>query len=503
MNAKIARGLSGPWLYYIAQMVSSAMTLLVPVLLLQYAGVGFFGVVAFASVLQACLQLCDLGLSATLTRTCATSSTESQWLHQRALLRRAEFLVLASTSLAGIFLIWPILHLYQNWSSVSATRPVSLNESLWLIMLSIVTRNQLELYRCALVGTHQLKWLAIDIFLATVLKLGVLVGLIQLDVLTLPWYFLFNIMANTLELLFARFKIFSVFSDFTHLSGRSIEAKVPWKFSLSMAFAAFLWVAFSQTDKLYLSRMWTVDQFAEFSAATLLASGVLIVTQPLQGIFSTRLATRHAEGNIELLTTDYRQATRWAGLLIWPLCAVLIFRAEDVLRVWSGSPKIAKDAAPVLIGYALGNGLVALGGVNFYLQFALGQLRWHLSGALVFLMCLIPTLVWAAERFSLNGAGVAWAGANIVFFLSWVPFVHRKILPFPYLEWLRKDVLPFFLCPTAVMLLLFPFSFSENRIFAFFELGVCYGVCAVVTALVFYESRQWVGSVFLKLIKQF
>ncbi|MBV5295903.1 MAG: lipopolysaccharide biosynthesis protein [Curvibacter lanceolatus] len=502
MNAKNPQSPAGPWLYYLSQMATSVLALMVPVLLLHYAGVSFFGVVAFATVLQACLQVSDLGLASTLTRASAMCTTETQWVQQAMLLRKAERWVAVSGSFTGLVLVWPILLIYQNWSQASATDPVSLQDSLWLIMITIATKNQLEIYRGVLVGARQLNWLAIEVLLVAVVRILLIIGLIQWGVLTLPAYFVLNIFSNLFEIFLSRSRSFSMIACFVNgyelPEGPTI---VPWRFSLSMAFAAFLWILFSQSDKLYLSHIWTIQQFAEFSAATMLASGILIVTLPVQNIVSARLATHHANGKSEYLISEYCQATRWVGLLVWPLCAVLMFRAEEILQAWTGNSVIAQHAEPVLMGYAFGNGLVALGGVTFYLQFAIGKIRLHLLGAILFLAFLLPSLALAAEFFSLKGAGAVWAGANLLFFLTWLPFVHRKILPLPYGRWLRKDVLPALLYSTIVMMLLSPLSISEHRSFAVIQLGIFYGLCLLITGCAIEDSRRWLLHSCKKIIK--
>jgi len=502
MNVKNHQSPAAPWLYYLSQMATSVLALMVPVLLLHYAGVVFFGVVAFASVLQACLQLCDLGLASTLTRGSALCSTEIQWARQAMLLRKAERWVAVSSSVTGLVLVWLIPLIYQNWSQVPAAAPVSLQDSLWLIMITIATKNQLEVYRGVLVGARQLNWLAIEVLVVAIARTLLIIGLAQWGILTLPSYFALNIFSNFSEIFFSRSKCVSILDDFMNgckLSDGPIV--VPWRFSLSMAFAAFLWILFSQSDKLYLSRTWPIQQFAEFSAATMLASGILIATLPLQNIVSARLAMQHANGELDNLISYYRQATRWMGILIWPICFILIFRAQEILQAWTGNSVIAQHAKPVLMGYAFGNGLVALGGVTFYLQFAIGQLRWHLLGALLFLAFLLPSLALAAGFFSLKGAGAVWAGANLLFFLTWLPFVHRKVLPFPYGRWLLKDVLPALFFPMVVMLVFSPLSISEHRVFAAIQLGLIYGVCLLITGCVIEDSRRWILSRCKKITK--
>ena len=79
---------------------------------------------------------------------------------------------------------------------------------------------------------------------------------------------------------------------------------------------------------------------------------------------------------------------------------------------------MATKAAPVLTLYALGNGILALGAFPYYLQFAKGDLRLHMIGNAIFVVLLIPALIWATLQYGAIGAGWAWLGANAVYLLS-------------------------------------------------------------------------------------
>jgi O-antigen/teichoic acid export membrane protein len=102
----------------------------------------------------------------------------------------------------------------------------------------------------------------------------------------------------------------------------------------------------------------------------------------------------------------------------------------------------------VLRLYAIGNGLLALGAFPFYLQYARGDLRYHLVGNLILVAALIPAIVLAAVYAGGIGAGWAWVGMNALYLLVWVAYVHAKLEPGLHWRWLKENVFKVLL-PTA------------------------------------------------------
>jgi len=91
--------------------------------------------------------------------------------------------------------------------------------------------------------------------------------------------------------------------------------------------------------------------------------------------------------------------------------------------------------------YALGNGVLSVAGFPYYLQYAKGDLRLHLIGNAIFVVLLIPPIIWAASKYGGVGAGYVWLGINLLSFVAWLPLVHRKFEPGLNLKWYGQDVL--------------------------------------------------------------
>lgn len=160
-----------------------------------------------------------------------------------------------------------------------------------------------------------------------------------------------------------------------------------------------------------------------------------------------------AAGDEDGLIRLYRNSTQLVALIATPAAVMLAVFAEEILWAWTGNANIARHAAPVLTLYALGNGVLALAAFPYYLQYAKGDLKLHLAGNALFVVILIPSLVWATWHYGMTGAGYAWLGSNVLYFLVWVPKVHARFVSGLHFRWLSQDI-SLIVCVTAAAALL-------------------------------------------------
>ena len=252
------------------------------------------------------------------------------------------------------------------------------------------------------------------------------------------------------------------------------------KFSLSIAFTSSIWVLVTQTDKLLLSKILPLADYGYFTVAVLAASGIMIVSAPISSALLPRMTRLQAEGQHDALIGVYRQATQLVAVIAIPAALVLIFFAPQVLWAWTGDAALVSQAAPVLRLYAIGYAFLAVGAFPYYLQYAKGQLRLHLIGSALFVLLLIPSVIWAATHHGMTGAGWAWLVSNAVYFFVWVPLVHKKFIPGMHWNWmtdiLRLTALPFL----AALLISILYPWSEARLRLIVELVVLGGIFGLI-----------------------
>ena len=443
---------------YAAQIYLTLVGILILPMYLKYMGAEAFGLVGFFSMLQAWFNLLDMGLTPTVAR-------ESARYHGRALsaleyrrLFRALSVIFCAIALLGGGLLWLLSDSIANrWLKVENLSRMDVVLALKIMAISVALRWMSGLYRGVVTGAERLVWLSgFTSLIATLRFVGVL-GSMWLWGYTPRVFFIHQLFVAGLEVggLF-------LLSHLLLPNKRELDQPIGWsirpvkpmlKFALTIAFTSSVWVLVTQTDKLVLSGILPLSEYGYFTLAVLVASGIMVISGPISGAIMPRMARLHAEGQHAELIKVYREATQWVSVIAGLAAITLVICAEPLLFAWSGDAELSTNAAPIMKLYAIGNGFLAIAAFPYYLQYARGNLRYHLMGNVVMVTFLIPSIVYAASKFGGIGAGWVWLGVNGVYLLTWLAYVHHKLEPGLHWNWLQQDVVAILLPPVTISLL--------------------------------------------------
>ncbi|MFC4930076.1 oligosaccharide flippase family protein [Massilia sp. GCM10023247] len=416
---------------------------MVPVYL-QYMGAEAYGLVGFFVMLQAWFQLLDFGLTPTMAREIARfRGGAGSAASLRELLRALEAVFFGIALLGGIALVFGSGTIANSWLKVDRLPLAEVAHAVSLMGIAAALRLVSGLYRGAVSGFECMSWLGgVNAFFATarfvvVIPVFIFIGNGPAE------FFWYQLCVALAELAIVAWKSYSLLpamapDERTRLHFSPLRNVL--KFSLGIAFSGLVWIAVTQVDKLLLSKMLALEEYAYFTLSVLVAGGVLVISGPISTALLPRLTVLATQAREVEFFGMYRKATNLLCVLAIPVSLVITLFAEQVLWIWTGDTWLAARAAPVLQLYAVGNCILAIGAFPYYLQIAKGDLKLHLVGNILFLVVLIPALIAATLHFGARGAGWAWAGANLVYFLLWVPRIHRRFSKGLHHVWLLRDV---------------------------------------------------------------
>jgi O-antigen/teichoic acid export membrane protein len=429
---------------YVSQIYVTLIGIALVPVYVSYMGAEAYGLIGFYAMLQSWFMLLDLGLTPTMSReTARLRGHEADAPGLRALLRTLEGIFVGIGFLGAAAMIAASGLIADSWLKVQTLPVTEVQGSIMLIGVIIALRWISDLYRGVINGFERLVWLgAFNVGIATmrfvfVIPLFVYVG-------TRPMQFFgYQLVLSVLEVAFL---VIEAYRLLPNLPGGQ-RPSWAWQrlrsllhFSLAIGFSGVVWTLATQTDKLLLSKLLPLTEYAYFTLAVVMAGGIIVISTPISGALMPRMVALDAEGNEIDFIRLYRNSTQMAAVIVVPAVLVLALFSERVLWAWTGDLQIARHSAMVLTSYALGNGIMALGAFPFYLQYAKGDLKLHMIGSALFLVLLIPTLIWATNRYGMTGAGYAWLGANVGYFVAWVPLVHRRFVSGLHKLWLLDDL---------------------------------------------------------------
>lgn len=471
---------------YAAQIYMTVAGIIVVPVYLRVMGAEIYGLVGFYSVMQAWFNVLDLGLSPALAReTARYRGGALDGLNLRRLVRALEGIFIG-VAIAGAVTVMSLSDiLASKWLNSESLRVDEVAQSIMIMGGTLALRWTCSLYRAAVNGYEKQVWLgAFNIGITTARFFGVLPVLMLLGPTPLV-FFGYQLAVAVVELgLLSRRAYRLLPGDVGRIGWSFRPVRGILKFSLTLAFTSTVWVAVTQTDKLVLSKLLSLSHYAYFTAVVLAASGVMLIGGPIAQAVQPRLARLAAEQDEAGLIALYRRASQAVCVIAMSTAVTLAAFSRETLWAWTGDWAMTDYAAPILSLYALGNGILAVAAFPYYLQFAKGDLRLHLIGNVIFLVLLVPALIWATTTFGGLGAGYAWLSANAAYFLVWVPLVHRRLAPGIHLSWLVRDIGMVVISAAVVVLVLVPVvPSSDSRLWQACLLALWGGIVLVVAAL--------------------
>ena len=433
----------------ISQIYVTLIGIIIVPLYIKYMGAEAYGLVGFFAMLQAWFNLLDMGLTPTIAReTARFRGGATDALSYRRLVRALEGIFLVVALVGGGTMLFASTYIAHDWLQASCLPIDEVKIAIELIAVIVALRWIGGLYRGVINGSEQLVWLGgYSTFIATLRFVGVL-PVLHFVSATPTLFFGYQLGIAVLELIILLLKAYRL------LPVIPIGGRVAWswrplkpvlKFSLSIAFSSSVWVLVTQTDKLVLSKILPLAEYGYFTLVVLVASGVMVISGPVSAVIMPRMAKLEVEGDHDGLIRVYRQATQLVAIISGASSITIAFCAEPLLWGWTGDNLLAYKAASILRLYALGNGILAVSAFAYYLQYAKGNLRLHLIGNALFVVLLMPAIIWAANQYGGVGAGYVWLAMNAIYFVAWVPLVHHRFEKGLNVKWFGCDVLAIYL----------------------------------------------------------
>lgn len=460
---------------YASQLYITVLGVITLPFYIKYMGAETFGLIGFFTLLQSWFNLLDFGLTPTIARETAKFKVggydSSNYLQ---LFRALNLFFLCIAVIGGIILFLITEYIAHYWLKIQNLTLSEVVFALQIMAISVVLRWMTGLYRGVISGHELLVWLSGFNTLIASLRF--------LAIFPILWTF-----GNTPTIFFS-FQLLVVFVEFIGLFFKSksllphnkITRKLPWsiepiknvlQFSLSIALTSGLWILVTQTDKLIMSSLLSLEQYGYFTLAIVVASGIMLISAPISSAITPRMTKLYEEGKNSELISLYKTSTQLATLIAGSITIILAGFSKSILFLWTNNIYIAQATAPILTLYAIGYGILVVTAFPYYLQYAIGKLNLHIIGSVIYIIILMPLLFWLTQQYGMYGAGYSWLTINIIYLIGYTHIVHNKYIPKQHFDWLFNDIfIP--LTPSILVILVTRYSFNFAETVSLLQLSI-------------------------------
>ncbi len=413
---------------FVAQIYTAFVGILLMPVYLHTLGTEGFGIVGLFFMLQVVVQLLDCGLSSAASREasvyCAQKTNEEK---MGTILSSLEVSFFSASLVVLVCFVLTMIYTdyYPKPQILSQSTVV---QSMILIGFATALRFFSGLYRSILVGLEKQVEVNLIIIVGTTVRYLIVLPFIHIWP-TVQMFMLFQIIAGIGELLSMAYIVRILlprksltFSSFLDALKQLLPIAIP------MAILSSLWIGTTQIDRVILSIFLSLEDFSIYTLVTMATGGILLILPPLNQILQPRLTLLCVLGQDKELLKMYRLTTQMTIAIFAVLGGTLAFYSKPILWVWTGNHQIASEASQMMFWYALGTSVIGFTAIPFLLQFARGQLHFHVWINAFFFIISVPLIWFLALRDGAIGAAKAILLMRIIYLL-WIPIVHCLFLP--------------------------------------------------------------------------
>lgn len=411
---------------------------------IKFMGIESYGLIGFYLVLQAALQVLDLGLSPTMTREMARYSVQPDKADEaRDLVRTLEIGYWFIGLLIGAVILMASPWFAAHWIKASAIPVRKVMQVVMLMGILAFFQWPISFYQGGLTGLRQQVLMnLLKIGAATVNNAGgvLILWLVSPTIQAfLVWQIGVNAVVVTALALFLwrRLPRSDRAARFDLVVAQSVR-----RFAVGMTGVAIISLVLTQADKLLVSKLFSLKTFGYYALAWSVASGPLIVAGCVFNVIFPRMSALVSAGDENLISECYHRGSQLMAVLILPVAAVVTLFSFQILRLWTGNIETAANAAPVLSMLMVGSAMNAVLYLPYILQLAFGWTKFPFLAGVISISVLVPLMFPMTKHFGVVGAASIWAILNVLNMLIAVPIMHRRLLPHETWKYYRDIGLP-------------------------------------------------------------
>ncbi len=359
---------------YAGSFWTSLMGVIFVPIYIKFMGIEAYGLAGVFASLIALFGILDMGLGATMTREMARlSSLDPTGNEARGLARTIEVIYWVVGILLGFVVIALAGPIAEHWVKPERLEPEVVKQALMITGGIVAVRWPTAVYSGGLRGLDRQPLLNLIIgACATLRGLGA-VAVLWLISPTVQAFFSYQIVVSTIE------TSCMSWAFWRSLPGRGTGAtfalkhlKRVWRFSAGMTGISLVVLLLTQTDKIILSRMLSLELFGYYTLAWVVSTVLLQTIGPINSAVYPTLTRLVGQKDEKGLRELYHKSCQLEVALLVPAALVLILFGDTVLMVWSGNSEIVRNTGPIMNILAIGTCLNGFMHIPYFTQLAYG-----------------------------------------------------------------------------------------------------------------------------------
>jgi O-antigen/teichoic acid export membrane protein len=411
-------------------------------LYIKFMGVESYGLVGIFASLLSIFGLLDMGISTTLNREMARLSTlPGKAQEMRDFVRTLEVIYWG----VGFFIALAVFALSSPianyWVQADKLPPSTVYQALMIMGCIMAFQWPLRLYSGGLMGLQKQVLLnGINVGAATLRGVGAVFILWQISP-TIQAFFTWQIIISFFHTSTTAVFLWKNLPKTGYFSHFQKKLLLPvWRFSAGLTGISVVSLILTQTDKIILSRMLTLEMFGYYTFATVVAQALYNFYGPIYSAIFPRFCQLISVSDHIGLKALYHKSCQLLSVMVLPVAIVISLFSSEIMLLWTGNHLIVSNTqylvSILIVGTAL-NGLMQL---PAGLMYADGWTKLSFYSDLIAVIVLIPMMLLLVIHYGAVGAAVSWLTLNLGYVLIVIHIMHARLLKGEKWQWYFIDV---------------------------------------------------------------
>jgi len=463
-------------------------------LYLKYLGLEAYGLIGFFATIQALFLILDMGMSPTMNREIARCSASERWDEARVLLHTLAAIYWCVGVLICVVIVALAPLISAHWLKPDTLSKQAVTHAVMLMGLVVACRWPTGLYQGALNGLQRVA-ISSGINLAMV-ALGSLGAVCVLAFVspTIEAFFLWQAAVGLIYAIVMRYAAWRAVKREGRIAFNLGSLRSIWRFSANMMALTIAGLIFSQLDKVLLSKLLSLDAFARYVLAGVVASALTLFITPMYNAIYPRFTAHEARGEKDQSLELYNVSSRLLATVLFPLAMVIAIVGEDLIRLWTGNPQLAEQVAPLAGLIAIGTALHGTMYIPHAFLLSSGKTFIPLTINVVLLVVMIPVTVFFTSLYGAMGGAISWLLLHSLYVLFGVYLMQRFIGRSTGFPWLLNEIgVPFLVC--GAIGLIAKYVVQSTHLSAYGRLAVVFSFALGSIAVTFAASPRMRSNV--------
>ena len=412
-------------------------------LYIKYIGIEAYGLIGLFAVVQAALNLLDMGMTPTLGREMARFSGGAHTVQSiRDLLRSIE-LITWGIALVIALGIWAISgSLASDWLRTEKLSTEVIAQAFTIMGVVSALRFVETIYHSSISGLQQQVLLnAVTAGLATLRGFGA-VGILAWVSPTLGAFFLWQGLLSIVTIvMLASITYWLIPRGESHGKFSWSALQRIWQFSSGMLGITVMSLLLTQIDKILLSKLLTLTQYGYYAISCSVAGTIFMFIGPIAQAWYPKFCALYASNSEVELAENYHKATQFVTVIAGSAAVVVIFFSRELLFLWTQNIELAEKASVLVSVLMLGNILNGFMMLPYQMQLAHGWTSLTMKINMGLVLIIVPMTLWVTPIWGAIGAAWVWVSINIFCIFITINFMYSRILRKEKWRWYIHDLL--------------------------------------------------------------